>query len=299
MDSSKHVFLMGTGRSGTTIVNRMLGLHKELWSFKHESQLFSGLPPLVSFIDSEFNADKFDIFEKRLLGHLFKRGSEESYFAGLYEIIDLKDLKELTASLRESLIFNNSREDKIKACAEFSDSIFLSASIKEGKSVWLEKTPRNLIFADKIQDLFPDAKFVNVVRDGRLVAKSILNKKFWPMARSARFVQTKNFGGEINEISALRYWVNLMVVTDIMRQRVGSENWLDVRLEDLSHDLPAFQSRFESFFGVSHDPEFLEKSEMLFDSGSANRKVESDIALGNESDLERMLNHYLDIYGYL
>lgn len=298
MQGVKQVFLMGTGRSGTTIVNRLLGLHKSIWSFRHESQVFSGLPPLVDFIDTKFNEGKFNSFEKKVLNHLYKRGSAETYFAGLYEIIDKESLNDLLNQLRESLSKSDDRGDKVSACTKFSDRIFSDAAILSGKSTWIEKTPRNLVYADMIKQLYPNARFINVVRDGRLVAKSIQNKGFWPVARSFRFDETKSLGGEINEISAIRYWVNLMKVTDMMRMRVGSENWMDVRLEDLSEDLGLFQKRVEGFLDVPHDESFLEKAAGMFDKGAANRSLKDGFEVGADTELSALLAHYLKVYGY-
>jgi hypothetical protein len=59
---------------------------------------------------------------------------------------------------------------------------------REGKSRWGDKTPYYLAFVDKIVDVWPEARFVEVVRDGRDVALSVIPLPFganniWAAAR--------------------------------------------------------------------------------------------------------------------
>lgn len=49
-----------------------------------------------------------------------------------------------------------------------------------GKSRWGEKTPGNLFFAHLILSMFPDAKFLHLVRDPRAVVHSMQKVKFFP-----------------------------------------------------------------------------------------------------------------------
>ena len=171
---------MGTGRSGTSIFNRAIGLHNCIWSFRWETQIFSGVPALTDLIDSKSSRKLVDAFYNRCNDYLYKRNVGGRYDAGLFELID-KDkfqtlLNELCLKLKES---ESDQNKKVIACRKFADSIFLECAKKEGKDIWCEKTPRNLLYADRIQLIYPQAKFINIVRDGREVVSSILERKFW------------------------------------------------------------------------------------------------------------------------
>lgn len=50
----------------------------------------------------------------------------------------------------------------------------------EGKKRWGEKTPANLFYADVIRDMFPDARFIHVVRDPRAGVASMMRADFFP-----------------------------------------------------------------------------------------------------------------------
>ena len=49
-----------------------------------------------------------------------------------------------------------------------------------GKARWGEKTPGNLFFADVIHDMFPDARFIYMVRDPRAGVASMQKVSFFP-----------------------------------------------------------------------------------------------------------------------
>jgi hypothetical protein len=49
-----------------------------------------------------------------------------------------------------------------------------------GKQRWGEKTPRNCFWMDEIRALFPDARFIHIVRDGRDQAIDISDSILWP-----------------------------------------------------------------------------------------------------------------------
>lgn len=293
-------FIMGSGRSGTSIFNRVVGEHDEIWSFRWESQIFSGLPPLVELLDASGSDKKVEKFVERCRTHLYKRNVGGRYDAGLFELIREEKFILLLENLENDIKLSGSnREERVSSCRKFSDAIFQTAADREGKSVWCEKTPRNLLYADMIKELYPKAKFVNVIRDGREVASSILEKKFWPVAKSSRFKETLEFGGDVSLEKAVNYWVTLMGVTEKMRRLVGEENWLDIRLEDLGADLGGVQNRLEGFLDVPHDTGFLDKAGNLVKSGKADQKrwkigrEESDIEF-----MEAEMRPYLEKYGY-
>lgn len=214
-------FIMGTGRSGTSIFNKIVGQHKCIWSFRWESQIFSGVPALADLVDSKSSKRLVNDFSIRCREHLYKRNVGGRYDAGLFELVDEAEFHTLLNKLCLDIENSGSNQDKrATACREFADSLFFKCAKKEGKDIWCEKTPRNLLYADKIQLMYPDAKFINVIRDGREVISSILERKFWPVAKSTRFQETSFFGGEFTVENAVRYWVALMHITETVKTRV-------------------------------------------------------------------------------
>ena len=199
------IFICGSGRSGTSIYSRIIGLHRDIWSFKWESQIFSGLPALCDLIDSKNPEQLAEKFSDRVSGHLYKRNVGGRYNAGLFELISEEYLASVLETLKANISSSVSEEDRIVSCRKFSDAIFSIAASKEDKKNWCEKTPRNLLYADLIQTIYPDAKFINLIRDGRDVVSSIVEKNFWPIAKSNRFKSTRTFGGEVRFKNAVNY----------------------------------------------------------------------------------------------
>jgi len=294
------VFICGTGRSGTSIFNKVIGLHRDIWSFRWESQIFSGLPALCDLLDSKNQKQLVNKFSDRVSDHLYKRNVGGRYDAGLFEIVSEEQLADAIGQLKKSLLLATSLEARAESCRRFSNSIFEVSAGNDGKKIWVEKTPRNLLYADEIKKIYPNAKFINLIRDGRDVVSSIMEKQFWPIAKSNRFGSTRSFGGDISFEKAVDYWVSLMDVTDIMRKSIGPESWLDIRLEDLGHSLEATLKETEHFLNVASDPEFLSKAQKLVRPKRADsNRFESDLTDSQMTYLmERQFDH-LKKYKYV
>ena len=91
--------------------------------------------------------------------------------------------------------------------------------------------------------VFPEARFVHVYRDGRGVANSLLQVPWW---RGYRGVPQWSFGDlseeERREWEATEHswtylagleWKRLMEAFEASRAEIGSQRWLDLRYEDL------------------------------------------------------------------
>jgi hypothetical protein len=55
-------------------------------------------------------------------------------------------------------------------------AFFDALTRRAGKDIWLEKTPRHVLHASRILRLVPDSRFIHIVRDGRDVVASIVDR---------------------------------------------------------------------------------------------------------------------------
>ncbi len=125
------IFILGSFRSGTSILAASLGQHSELWYFEESN-----------FVTSLFKPGRLDIAGAYEVG---------SYWLGHQDV---------------------SREEFATSVGLGVNALFTSRS---GGKRWIEKSPRNTLIAGTLADLFPGARFLCVIRDGRNAVHSMLN----------------------------------------------------------------------------------------------------------------------------
>jgi len=126
----------------------------------------------------------------------------------------------------ETTLFRT-RNGKIKSILRHFDN----TAIALDKYHWVEKTPRHILYLDKIFQFCPDAKVVLMIRDGRDVA----------MSMKAR---TQDF-----EIG-VRRWIDY--------NRAGEKYWthprvLKIRYEDIIEDFESIVSKTVKFIGEEYE----------------------------------------------
>jgi len=198
----KPVFVGGTGRSGTTVVGDLLGQHEHIrTSVPIEIKFLankSGLLQLVFGRDTPDIEKKIALLDLRSRLRRWKRKREkfkkiQSEFLdriwndwwdidappphgrGLQSGISKKELEKLLATLVSELRFN-----RVWAARRFMRNFISSQDAHKGQKYWVETTPLNIAQAERILKIFPNALFINMVRDPRDVIASLLTKNWGP-----------------------------------------------------------------------------------------------------------------------
>ena len=196
------VFVGGTGRSGTTVMGDLLGFHKDIrTSVPIEIKFLankSGLLQLVFGRDTPSNQPKISVFNLR--AQRIRRISEKAKFAKIeVEFLDRiwnswwdidappphgRGLQSGISKQRLEFLINrlisNLRINRVWAARRFMRDFISSQDAHEGQKYWVETTPLNIAQARRILKLFPDALFINMVRDPRDVIASLLTKNWGP-----------------------------------------------------------------------------------------------------------------------
>jgi hypothetical protein len=110
------------------------------------------------------------------------------------------------------------------------------------KPRWGEKTPHNLYYVREILEDFPDAKFLNLVRDGRDVAVEQLRSAFGPR----------------NVYAAALIWRRSQVLAEHWAATLPRAQWLDVSYEELAREPERVLPRVTEFLGEEYEPHVLE-----------------------------------------
>jgi hypothetical protein len=69
-----------------------------------------------------------------------------------------------------------SHTDLVAAVRAFCDALFASGCAKHGPGAthFVEKTPAHAVHVERMREVYPDARFIHIIRDGRDVVRSIV-----------------------------------------------------------------------------------------------------------------------------
>lgn len=117
------------------------------------------------------------------------------------------------------------------------DNMFMQLARREGKSVWGDKTPHYILDVDTLQEIFPAARFIHVVRDGRDACLSQIKANFGPRTI----------------FSAALYWKKCVQAGLRSEDTVQPNQFLRIRFEDLLSDTEIGMRRVCDFLNVPFD----------------------------------------------
>jgi len=156
---------------------------------------------------------------------------------------------------------------------------------------FIEKTPLNLFFLDRIMELFPDAKIIHIMRDGREVCASAAKR--W----------------QLNPIEAAARWVESIKEAEKAGEKYKGQKWLDVTYEELAQNTEESVRRIMSFIGVNDlAGDFWQSLGKLSGTSSfgqqdgvgiyISRNFENFFTDKQKKNLNGLLAPYLKNYGY-
>jgi len=194
------IFNVGSRRSGTFWLQRIVTAHPEVGAVPSETHLFShGIAPLVD---------------------RFHHGGVAAEQVGSTFI---------------------ERDVLLDALRGFCDTVF-EGMLGAGKERLAERTPLHALHTALIADVYPDARIVHIIRDGRDVARSLLAHQWGP--------------GSVAE--AAREW---RVSVEAARAGApGPDRYFEIRYEDLLADPAARIGELYRWLGLPVDDAILERA---------------------------------------
>jgi hypothetical protein len=222
-----YVFLVGCSRSGTTLLRRICDAHPELAIMPEQHWLPRwwewriGITP-----DGTVTRDALDML---LADHRFER-------------LDLPFRR--VAQLVE--------RDPPLHYARFVSGLFDLYGELEGKRLVGEKTPKYVRYLPTLSRLWPDAKVVHLIRDGRDIALSILD---WDRAeRNAGRFPTWD---EDPVTTTALYWEWNVRLGRETGATLGPDRYNELRYEALVADPETESRRLCDFLGIGYGPAIL------------------------------------------
>ncbi|WP_157722439.1 sulfotransferase family protein [Thermococcus gorgonarius] len=339
----EQIFIGGTGRSGTTILGRILSYHKDIFVFPFETRFIvdpDGLITLALSLSEYWDQYKSDLAIKRfrqLMSKLYPssvnyklrlglylilpklhisppeytyamarqwRGEEffsyarapfspfisrTEYFRRLDEFINTLIVREFegfwlgTPSFRfrpRIYVTKRFKRDEIfRISRNYVNSLFQPILRKYNKKIWADHTPTNILHASLLCEMFPDCKIIHIHRDLRDVVASYL---------------TKHWGG--NTVEDATHTIKFILEKwEEEKQKLDTDKYLEISLEELVQNKEKTLSKLSEFLNIEFDENMLKVDLSRSNLGRWKRDLTDEEA----KFVERTLNEFMELYGYL
>ena len=224
-------FIIGNPRSGTTLLRVMLTCHPQIV-----------IPPECGFAV--------------WLHRSYKDWGKDGACAPLETLADeiLQCRKMETWGLSRAQLLEYFKAHEPRSWPEVCALVYWCYATSLGRrcTLWGDKNNYYLDFIPTIHAMFPDAKFIHIVRDGRDIACSY--RSVMALEKSSKYAPL--LPTDIREI-ALSWKKNLETIATSF-DTVGRDLVTEVRLEDLTRCSSIELSRICDFLGVEYDPVMLD-----------------------------------------
>ena len=233
-------FIFGHARSGTTLLMRLARLHPEVHC-NYQAHFFTRQPLLKSLVNTP-EAEEW----------LARKSNRWNQGGDLSPLV-------------------------LRAAADF---IMESDAAREGKMIVGDKSPSSTIHGQAVRDMhavYPDAKLVYIVRDGRDV---LISERFRNFIEESKFLTSEDksiveglrkdqmpFTNGTRSIFTVAFirrvtkgWVTNLAETEDEGQRLFGKNYFSLRYEDLLNNSFEEMSRLWKFLGVKNVNKSLDKA---------------------------------------
>lgn len=305
----KPVFVGGTGRSGTTILRRVLGSHPDVATMPGELRIIvdpGGVLDLHEAINGcwdPYTADHAIHRFKDLLAHQ-KFGREERYNShALDRWVGGPDVFEgIIEDLLDAIVRHPS-EGRWTGSPEGATTIYevepgnywqdlrgfveaLYVRRNQQASHWVEDTPYNSCHFNRLRGLWPDCDFIHVVRDPRDIFAS------FNLHRS----RSKAWTSKDSEQNARRIDGALKRFNEQVSPWGEGHYYLEVRLEDMARNQEAELRRICDYLGLDWSEGLLDTP--LSEEGAHIGRWKDDLSGAEAGMAMRILGPWIKQYGY-
>lgn len=129
-------------------------------------------------------------------------------------------------------------------------AVFAAYAAAQGKAQWGDKTPLYMQYLPVLERLWPRARFVHLVRDGRDAALSFIDVP--------RGLMTEGWGRPRDVAGFACQWRTEVEATRELGARVGGERYRELRYEDLIADPAGSLRGLCAFIGIPYEDQLLE-----------------------------------------
>ena len=295
MSDTRFVFILGTGRCGSTLVHEIMARHRDVGFVSNIDDNLPGRDLAGRWNAALYRRTPASATRK---GRVLRYAPSEAY-----------RLLEEQVSPLVSTPFRDLRADDVTPWLErrFREFFERRAAI-QNSPVFIHKFtgwPR----AGFVRRILPEARFVHVIRDGRAVANSWLQMPWWeghrgpsqwqwgplPPAYAAEWDES----GRSFVVLAGLAWKLLIDAFEAARREVPEDHWMDVRYEDVVAASRENVKAVLDFADMEWDVDFDDVLRRRYRFGTGRTDAfRSDLDPSNIQLLDRSLSAHLTRYGY-
>ena len=227
-DDNAMLFILGTGRCGSSLLHEVVARHRD-------TGFVSNIDDRVPFLNLAGRANQ--VLYERISPRLTRKGRLRFAPSEAYRLLD-RQVSPMISETSRDLVANDVTPWVEKRLRRF----FEERAIAQDARVFTHKFT-GWSRVGFLQSVFPNARFIHVVRDGRAVANSWLQTLWWqgwggpskwrwgPLSE-AHFEEWEAADRSFPMLAGLG-WKVLIDAFEDARAGVPADQWLEVRYEDL------------------------------------------------------------------
>lgn len=233
------VFIGGTGRSGTHALAQLLGNHPRFADVPIEARFHCNKRGMPDLLEGRIT---LHTYLEKLRGFWWHRVRVDGQPRGLYNLLRRAELDAALGRFEAGF-----ESDPVAACRALYLDLLWPLAERRGKPGLVEMSSHNVREAQTIRRLFPEAKIIHALRDGRDSASSVTGKTWGPRSIGA------GIGWWADRLRAIERGVSGS--EDGAAFSVPADRFRVVLLDDLvTHEREASYEGLLEFLGISDDP---------------------------------------------
>jgi hypothetical protein len=264
------IFLVSLPRSGSWVFYRKLSQHPELGWISKATRKFPA-SPILSRALRPFRGPDIPVEGSRIWRRFSRSGDDA---------LESADLRH--------------------ADRDWMRRMLATQLALQGKPRFLGKYPRNGLRVGWLDAIFPDALFVHLIRDGRAVGRSILDRREHHGGLDAWWGSRPPGWRDLLSRSPAEQvglqWRLCIEHTRRAAEALGAERYLEVRYEDFCDEPRRTLETTAAFCGLTWPPSLLE--ELVSDVRSQNFKWRDRLAPDEIEGIEKVAGDLLRELGY-
>ena len=287
------VFIVGTGRCGSSLIHEMVSRNESTGFISNIDDRLAFLKPKGRFNNALFQS---------VLGNFTRKGGLRFAPSEAYRLIAREVSPSYAYSCRDLHPGDVTPDLKARFQRFFQDRIS-----SQKKPVFLHKyTGWSRI--GFFREIFPEAKFIHIIRDGRAVANSLLQTPWWDGYKGPEnwlygaldepySSEWRRSGKSFITLAGIT-WKMLMESYEESRRGLGADQFLQIRYEDFVEQPREYIHKMLDFSNLEWNSSFEKQFARQKISLSRKAAYREDLSQDQLIELEKSIASTLVNYGY-